>query len=114
VPPALLDRYLARTGYDPQQTGDREPAGQPDNLWQPLDDAPGTDHGAHDEFDQKAHPGVCDGADSGGANFTRLSHRQRDLDLVCRASDGLASWSGRLPPDGIPAWREERPGEPAA
>jgi hypothetical protein len=48
-------------GYDSQQTGEREPAGQPDNLWQPLD-APGTDHRAHGEFDQGAHPGVCDGA----------------------------------------------------
>jgi NAD(P)-dependent dehydrogenase (short-subunit alcohol dehydrogenase family) len=56
VVPALLDRYLAKTGYDAQQTGEREPAGKPDNLWQPLDDAPGTDHGAHGEFDQKAHP----------------------------------------------------------
>ncbi len=42
----LLDRYLARTGYDAQQT--REPAdpNRPDNLWQPL---PG-DHGAHGRF----------------------------------------------------------------
>jgi NAD(P)-dependent dehydrogenase (short-subunit alcohol dehydrogenase family) len=54
--PALLDRYLARTGFDSQQTSEREPAGQPDNLFQPLDEAPGTDHGAHGEFDQKAHP----------------------------------------------------------
>jgi NAD(P)-dependent dehydrogenase (short-subunit alcohol dehydrogenase family) len=54
--PALLDRYLARTGFDSQQTSEREPAGQPDNLFQPLDQAPGTDHGAHGEFDQKAHP----------------------------------------------------------
>jgi hypothetical protein len=56
VIPALLDRYLARTGYGSQQTGQREPADKPDNLWQPLDQAPGTDHGAHGEFDQQAHP----------------------------------------------------------
>jgi hypothetical protein len=56
VIPALLDRYLARTGYDSQQTGQHEPADKPDNLWQPLDQAPGTDHGAHGEFDQQAHP----------------------------------------------------------
>ena len=56
VIPALLDRYLAKTGYDSQQTGQREPADKPDNLWQPLDQAPGTDHGAHGEFDQQAHP----------------------------------------------------------
>src|SRR6185437_5385006 len=28
----LLDRYLARTGYDSQQTGERVPPGRPDNL----------------------------------------------------------------------------------
>ena len=56
VLPGLLDRYLARTGYDSQQTGEPEPPGQPDNLWQPRDEAPGTDHGAHGEFDSRAHP----------------------------------------------------------
>jgi NAD(P)-dependent dehydrogenase (short-subunit alcohol dehydrogenase family) len=54
--PGLLDRYLARTGYDSQQTGGTEPPGKPDNLWRPRDEAPGTDHGAHGEFDSKAHP----------------------------------------------------------
>ena len=39
--PALLDRYLARTGYDSQQTGEPEP-GRPDNLWQPVDGVAGT------------------------------------------------------------------------
>jgi NAD(P)-dependent dehydrogenase (short-subunit alcohol dehydrogenase family) len=38
----VLDRYLSRTGY---KSG---------NLWEPLDEAPGTDHGAHGEFDDKA------------------------------------------------------------
>jgi NAD(P)-dependent dehydrogenase (short-subunit alcohol dehydrogenase family) len=52
--PALLDRYLARTGYSSQQTS--EPAdGAPDNLMQPVDDQPGTDHGAHGDFDNRAH-----------------------------------------------------------
>jgi short-subunit dehydrogenase len=51
----LLDRYLARTGYDSQQTGDRVPAGRPDNLFEPVDDPPGTDRGAHGSFDDKAH-----------------------------------------------------------
>jgi NAD(P)-dependent dehydrogenase (short-subunit alcohol dehydrogenase family) len=56
VVPALLDRYLARTGYDSQQTGERVPHWKPGNLWHPLDAAPGTDHGAQGEFDDKAHP----------------------------------------------------------
>jgi NAD(P)-dependent dehydrogenase (short-subunit alcohol dehydrogenase family) len=55
VAPALLDRYLAKTGYKSQQTGDRE-SGQAGNLWEPVDDAQGEDHGAHGEFDGQAHP----------------------------------------------------------
>ncbi len=54
VAPALLDRYLARTGYGSQQTGEREPS-RPDNLWQPVDDPRGDDHGAHGEFDARSH-----------------------------------------------------------
>jgi NAD(P)-dependent dehydrogenase (short-subunit alcohol dehydrogenase family) len=50
VAPALLDRYLARTGYRAQQTSQPEQSHRPDNLWSPL---PG-DHGAHGEFDSRA------------------------------------------------------------
>ncbi|MGI5240110.1 SDR family oxidoreductase [Dactylosporangium sp. CA-139066] len=54
VAPGLLDRYLARTGFDSQQT--RQPAADLEpNLWRPADDAPGTDQGAHGSFDQRAH-----------------------------------------------------------
>ncbi|HEY6210831.1 MAG TPA: SDR family oxidoreductase [Vicinamibacterales bacterium] len=42
----LLDRYLARTGYDSQQTDEPVDPDRPDNLWKPL---PG-DHGAHGRF----------------------------------------------------------------
>jgi len=56
VVPALLDRYLARTGYDSQQVGERENPARPGNLWMPQDELPGTDHGAHGEFDDEAHP----------------------------------------------------------
>lgn len=51
----LLDRYLARTGYDSQQTGERVAGDKPHNLWQPLDERPGSDHGAHGEFDDSSH-----------------------------------------------------------
>src|SRR6202007_123144 len=37
VVPALLDRYLARTGYDSQQTAEPADPGRPDNLVQPVD-----------------------------------------------------------------------------
>jgi NAD(P)-dependent dehydrogenase (short-subunit alcohol dehydrogenase family) len=42
----LLDRYLAKTGYDSQQTETPADPDRPDNLWAPL---PG-DHGAHGRF----------------------------------------------------------------
>jgi NAD(P)-dependent dehydrogenase (short-subunit alcohol dehydrogenase family) len=52
VAPGLLDRYLARTGFDAQQTDETNFSGA-GNLWQPGDT--GTDHGAHGRFDQQAH-----------------------------------------------------------
>jgi NAD(P)-dependent dehydrogenase (short-subunit alcohol dehydrogenase family) len=51
----LLDRYLGRTGYDSQQTKERVNGQPPHNLWRPLDQEPGSDHGAHGEFDDKSH-----------------------------------------------------------
>jgi NAD(P)-dependent dehydrogenase (short-subunit alcohol dehydrogenase family) len=51
----LLDRYLARTGYDSQLTGDRVDGEKPHNLWQPVDERPGSDHGARGEFDDSAY-----------------------------------------------------------
>jgi NAD(P)-dependent dehydrogenase (short-subunit alcohol dehydrogenase family) len=55
IAPGLLDRYLARTGFDSQQTGERKDPDAPQNLWEPADDAGGKDFGAHGEFDDKAH-----------------------------------------------------------
>jgi hypothetical protein len=48
--PAYADEYLARHGYESQQTDEPEPPGRPHNLWEPL---PG-DHGAHGRFDAQA------------------------------------------------------------
>jgi NAD(P)-dependent dehydrogenase (short-subunit alcohol dehydrogenase family) len=53
--PALLDRYLARTGYGSQQTGQPAEPGRPDNLLQPVDRPTGHDHGAHGVFDDSSH-----------------------------------------------------------
>jgi NAD(P)-dependent dehydrogenase (short-subunit alcohol dehydrogenase family) len=44
--PALGDLYLARTGFDSQQTNEPADPNRPDNLWHPL---PG-DRGAHGRF----------------------------------------------------------------
>ncbi|MGK3208067.1 SDR family oxidoreductase [Amycolatopsis sp. MEPSY49] len=54
VAPGILDRYLAKTGFKSQQTGDPKPANQPANLWAPADRT--RDFGAHGEFDAKATP----------------------------------------------------------
>ena len=54
--PALLDRYLARTGYDSQQTDQGGPDRGPGNLQRPADARDGQDHGAHGIFDSRSHP----------------------------------------------------------
>ena len=53
--PALLDRYLARTGYRAQQTAQPAEPGRPDNLLQPVDGVNGRDHGSHGAFDDRSH-----------------------------------------------------------
>ncbi|WP_433608790.1 SDR family oxidoreductase [Dactylosporangium sp. CA-139114] len=50
--PGVLDRYLARTGYESQQTSQRRSPNQPRNLWEPADRT--TDYGAHGAFDDRA------------------------------------------------------------
>ncbi|WP_225825835.1 SDR family oxidoreductase [Streptomyces naphthomycinicus] len=52
--PALLDRYLARTGFDSQQT-DRVPPAGLDNLFEPVDRTSADDQGAHGVFDDRSH-----------------------------------------------------------
>jgi NAD(P)-dependent dehydrogenase (short-subunit alcohol dehydrogenase family) len=54
VAPGLLDRYLARTGFDSQQTDEPNPSDAPANLWEPADGRDGSDHGAHGRFDDRA------------------------------------------------------------
>jgi hypothetical protein len=48
----LADRYLARHGYDAQQTSEPEDPHRPHNLWSPVDEA--RDFGAHGRFDASA------------------------------------------------------------
>jgi NAD(P)-dependent dehydrogenase (short-subunit alcohol dehydrogenase family) len=50
VAPGLTDRYLARKGYQGQQTSEPEEPGRPDNLWQPV----AGEFGAHGRFDRQA------------------------------------------------------------
>ncbi len=48
--PGFGDWYLAKTGYDAQQTDEPVDPARPNNLWSAI---PG-DHGAHGEFDKRA------------------------------------------------------------
>jgi hypothetical protein len=50
IAPGLLDHYLARTGYESQQTDEPADPNRPNNLWEPV---PG-DHGAHGVFDDRS------------------------------------------------------------
>ncbi|MBN9102890.1 MULTISPECIES: SDR family oxidoreductase [unclassified Pseudonocardia] len=78
IAPALLDRYLARTGFSSQQTADPVAPDRPHNLWEPADGATGHDYGAHGVFDDKAishdpqqwcsrHPRMASAAAAGAA-----------------------------------------------
>jgi len=74
----LLDRYLARTGYDSQQTSQQASPDRAGNLYQPLDQAPGSDHGAHGEFDDRSrshsgHDEASELAESAGAKASELA-----------------------------------------
>ncbi len=49
--PGIGDWYLARTGYDSQQTDEPRDPERPHNLWEPITG----DFGAHGDFDARAH-----------------------------------------------------------
>jgi short-subunit dehydrogenase len=63
VVPGLLDRYLARTGFDSQQTSERVDPSRPNNLFEPV----------HGNF--KAQGSFSDRAWQGSAQFWLTRHR---------------------------------------
>jgi hypothetical protein len=75
--PRLLDRYLARTGFDSQQTAEPEDPDRKDNLWEPVDHA--EDHGAHGAFDERSQ--------AGSYQWWANTHRG----LIAGAAAGLAA-----------------------
>jgi NAD(P)-dependent dehydrogenase (short-subunit alcohol dehydrogenase family) len=79
--PGLLDRYLARTGYEAQQTDQEARVGRPDNLDEPL---PG-DRGAHGRFDDRAR--------SRSPQLWLRTHRLAAAALALPLVAGLASGS---------------------
>ena len=76
--PGLGDRYLARTGYEGQQTDEPEDPDRPDNLYEPV---PG-DHGAHGDFDGRAR--------TWSPEFLASKHR----DVLALAGGALAALAG--------------------
>jgi NAD(P)-dependent dehydrogenase (short-subunit alcohol dehydrogenase family) len=52
VAPDLMDRYVARTGWDAQMHDEPIGSDQGDNLWDPV----AGDPGAHGAFDERARP----------------------------------------------------------
>jgi len=91
IAPALLDRYLARTGYGSQQTADRAPERGPGNLWQPLDRPGEADHGAHGVFDDRSHPRSAQ---------LWLTRHARVLTGAAAGAALAALWRRRFHPDG--------------
>jgi NAD(P)-dependent dehydrogenase (short-subunit alcohol dehydrogenase family) len=76
------DRYLAKHGFDSQQTDEPERPNRPDNLWRPLDDT--VDYGAHGRFDDRAR------------TFSWQFFLSRHRNLVAGASLAGAVALGRL------------------
>jgi NAD(P)-dependent dehydrogenase (short-subunit alcohol dehydrogenase family) len=85
----LGDRYLARTGYDSQQTDEPADPDRPDNLWHPL---PG-DHGAHGRFSDRT---------SRSSPYTWINERLPALSVLA-AGGAAALWGARR-------WRHARTG----
>lgn len=87
VAPGLFDRYLARTGFDSQQTDVAADPGRRDNLWQPV---PG-DRGAHGRFDDRS------------ITFSIQAWMNRRLPVLAAATAGSVAawgawkWSNRPP-----------------
>jgi NAD(P)-dependent dehydrogenase (short-subunit alcohol dehydrogenase family) len=76
--PRIADRYLARTGYDAQQTDQPVDPNRADNLWEPV---PG-DHGAHGTFGARAY---------GRSIELWLTTHRRVLGLAAAAIGALAA-----------------------
>jgi NAD(P)-dependent dehydrogenase (short-subunit alcohol dehydrogenase family) len=83
IAPWLGDLYLARTGYEAQQTDEPVDPNRPDNLFEPV---PG-DHGTRGRFG--------DGARKGSA-VTWLSRHRRLLAGLAAAGGGIAAGAGTL------------------
>jgi NAD(P)-dependent dehydrogenase (short-subunit alcohol dehydrogenase family) len=87
IAPGLLDRYLARSAYQAQQTGEPKDPDQPANLWEPADGRGGHDFGAHGAFDQRSKPQ--------SVQVFASQHHRALLGAGAAAAAGLAAAVGR-------------------
>jgi NAD(P)-dependent dehydrogenase (short-subunit alcohol dehydrogenase family) len=100
----LLDRYLARTGYNSQQTSRRPSPGRRSNLWQPVDRPPGSDQGAHGTFDDRSrthsnHLTAAEATETAGSTVTRAFNTLRNAVRGPARPAGLAEKDGQPPDD---------------
>ncbi|HYY44546.1 MAG TPA: SDR family oxidoreductase [Actinomycetota bacterium] len=80
IAPKAMDLYLARTGFDSQQTNIEIDPERPNNLWEPLIG----DEGAHGIFDEQAH--------SHSLQLWATTHRPLVLTVGAAAATAAASW----------------------
>lgn len=85
IAPALLDRYLAQTNFDAQQTDEPEDPDRPNNLWEPVDAE--RDHGTHGPFDARARR-------RSPQLWANLHRRWIAAGLLLALGSGLAGWFG--------------------
>ncbi|MFI8823480.1 SDR family oxidoreductase [Streptomyces sp. NPDC053431] len=85
--PGLLDRYLARTAYDAQQTDEPAAPAAPHNLWEPLDGPGGEDHGAHGSFDDEA---------AVHSPYTALARHPAAVGAAAGAAVGVSALAARV------------------
>jgi hypothetical protein len=77
VAPGVVDRYLAKNGYDAQQRDEPHDPSRPDNLFEPVDE----DRGAHGPFDGESRERSIQAA---------LSRHRRALGLGAAVSAAAA------------------------
>jgi NAD(P)-dependent dehydrogenase (short-subunit alcohol dehydrogenase family) len=115
----VLDRYLARTGFDSQQTDERAVPGRPNNLWHPVDQPPGSDEGAHGAFDGRSHARsaqltVTERVEEAGATVRRALG---SLLGAARPRPAQHPWSAATQPgdsDALPTGRPTPPSDAGA
>jgi NAD(P)-dependent dehydrogenase (short-subunit alcohol dehydrogenase family) len=75
VVPGILDRYLARFGYDGQQADEPVEAARRDNLFEPVSG----DHGAHGRFDAQSRAScmLLSARLAAGSGWSQLRRGQR-------------------------------------